>query len=58
MAFRFIYKYIRKNELLGESGFLITNLEAVISFLDSIDGRSLNKGVLEVKSHRGIAPAF
>lgn len=43
---------------MGESGFLVTNLEAVISFLDSVDGRSLNEGILEVKSNRAITPAF
>jgi len=34
---------------LGQEGFLIVNLKAVIKFLSELDGTSLREGKLEIK---------
>jgi len=34
----YIFKYLRKDLVLGQMGFLIVNLKAIIEFLNDIDG--------------------
>jgi len=45
----YIYTYLRKSHLMGQLGFLIINLKAIIKFLQDLDGRSLSEGKLEMK---------
>jgi len=44
LNFSYIYKYIDKSTLMGEDGFVLTNISAAISFLENIDGSALIKG--------------
>lgn len=48
----FIYTYLRKNLLVGEYGYLLTNLQASLSFLDNLDGKYLGKGLLRISAQR------
>lgn len=49
ILFSFINKYIRQNCLIGEEGYMLTTLKAVISFLENLDGIGLKSGNLFIK---------
>lgn len=48
----FISNYLRKVLMMGEYGFLLTSLNAIMLFLDGLEGSSLMEGKLEVKSSK------
>ena len=48
----FIQNFLKKSLLMGEYGFLSTSLNAVLLFLDGLDGGSLMNGKLDVKSSK------
>jgi len=45
----YIFMNLRRSLKLGQEGFLIANLKAVIKFLGELDGASLKDGKLEIK---------
>jgi len=45
----YIYNHLRKPHLLGQFGFLIINLKAIIQFLSDINGNALCEGKLEMR---------
>ncbi len=47
--FSYIFMNLRRSLKLGQEGFLIANLKAVIKFLGELDGTSLKDGKLEIK---------
>jgi hypothetical protein len=48
--FSFIVTYLRRELTLGQMGFLIINLKAIINFLNDIDGGMLmSEGKLRVR---------
>jgi hypothetical protein len=40
---------MRKSLILGQLGYLVINLKAIIQFLSEVDGKSLAEGKLIVK---------
>jgi hypothetical protein len=39
-----MFKYVRQQTLIDKHGYILTSLQAVISFLQNLDGAALMKG--------------
>ncbi len=51
MFISYIFKYVKKSELISKSGYILANTKAAISFLRNLDGASLMKGEIKIKKH-------
>lgn len=47
--FRYINKFIRQNCLIGEEGYMLTNVKSALFFLENLDGQGLKQGKLKLK---------
>jgi len=45
---------VRQSYLIGEYGYLLTNVIAAISFLENLDGNSLNNGKLLINAKKAL----